>query len=123
MNFKHFFLLLDKQEYKILINVFLFAAGYFKEMTMESRDINSFERQEKCLLPPWCIYIGYVLCLLLSVFAVIMVILYCFKFGYDESVKWVLACLLSLVLSVLVIEPLKVGNRSRKSYILQIFKN
>lgn len=77
---------------------------------MESRDIRIPVHKEKCSLPPWCIYIGYVLCLLLTAFSIVMVILYCFKFGYDESVEWVLAFLLSLLMSVLIIEPLKVGN-------------
>lgn len=77
---------------------------------MESRDIRIPVHKEKCSLPPWCIYIGYVLCLLLTAFSVVMVILYCFKFGYDESIEWVLAFLLSLLMSVVIIEPLKVGN-------------
>jgi len=78
-------------------------------MTMDSRDIQIHDHKTKCTLPSWCIYIGYVLCLLLSVFSVIMVVLYCFRFGYDESIKWLLAFLLSLCMSVLVIEPIKVS--------------
>ncbi|XP_060598141.1 polycystin-1-like isoform X3 [Ruditapes philippinarum] len=79
--------------------------GYYSEMTMESRDIPV--HKEKCSLPPWCIYIAYTLCTLLVIFSSIIVILYCFRFGYQESVKWVLALILSLVLSFLIIEPLK----------------
>ncbi|KAH3864143.1 hypothetical protein DPMN_027157 [Dreissena polymorpha] len=81
--------------------------GYYSEMTMESHDVKMHAPKEKCTLPHWCVYIAYVICLMLSAFSTVMVVLYCFQFGYSESMQWLLALILSLVMSFLVIEPLK----------------
>ncbi|XP_052761742.1 polycystin-1-like isoform X2 [Mya arenaria] len=95
--------------------------GYYGEMTMESRDIQIPVYKEKCSLPPWCIYIAYTLCAVITVFSSIMVILYCFNFGYSQSMEWLLALVLSLVLSFLVIEPLKAFLIA--VYVVAMFKN
>lgn len=76
---------------------------------MQSQDIPVLPSvKEKCTLPSWCIYIAYILCFLLCSFSVIVVILYCFKFGYEESLEWVVAFIFSLFQSILLIEPVKV---------------
>ena len=89
---------------------FFSTAGYNSEMTMRTQDIPVLpDSREKCTLPSWCIYIAYVLCFLLCAFSIVLVILYCFKFGYEESLEWVLALIFALFQSFLLIEPVKVG--------------
>ena len=53
-------------------------------------------------------YIGYGLCIVLSLISIIFVLLYGFQFGKIKSEAWVLAMLVSLLLSVFVVEPIKV---------------
>lgn len=60
-----------------------------------------------CSLPGKCIYLGHVLCFLLSATSCILVILYGQKFGADIALQWLLALLFSFIFSFLFVEPVK----------------
>ena len=63
------------------------------------------------LCPHWFIHIGYFLCFLFSITSLLFVMLYGFAFGKVTSDKWVLAMLVSLLISVFVFQPTKVSAR------------
>lgn len=63
--------------------------------------------KKTCSLPGKCIYLGHVLCFLLSATSCILVILYGQKFGADIALQWLLALLFSFIFSFLFVEPVK----------------
>ncbi|GFS21791.1 polycystin-1 [Elysia marginata] len=56
------------------------------------------------LLPHWCVYLAYAVCIKLCLLAAILVLLY----GYSASLKWVVSLCCSVAVSILVVEPLRV---------------
>lgn len=75
----------------------------YSEMTEEV----AVTSKKTCTLPEKCIYLGHVLCFLLSGTSCILVILYGQKFGADIALQWLLALLFSIIFSFLFMEPLK----------------
>jgi hypothetical protein len=63
-----------------------------------------------CRLPWYCVYIGYAICLCLSVMSILMVLLYGYNFGPAMALKWLLSVLLAFLCSMFFLEPLKVGK-------------
>ncbi|XP_076458276.1 polycystin-1-like [Babylonia areolata] len=61
-----------------------------------------------CRLPWFCVYVGYGICLALSLVSILMVLLYGYNFGPAIALQWLLSVLLAFLCSVLVLEPLKV---------------
>lgn len=59
-------------------------------------------------LPHWMIYVAYLMCLLLSVFCVIITLLYGQAFGLQLALKWLLAFFMAFLASFIIIEPAKV---------------
>ena len=58
---------------------------------------------------PWfCVYVGYAICVGLSLVSILMVLLYGYNFGPAVALEWLLSVLLAFLLSILVLEPLKV---------------
>ncbi|KAL3876004.1 hypothetical protein ACJMK2_033893 [Sinanodonta woodiana] len=80
--------------------------GYVSRFNMEE-PVLYHKPKNGCTLPHWCVYLAYVLCFLLSAVSIALVILYCYNFGYDRAVEWVLAFIFALILSVFLFEPLK----------------
>lgn len=78
------------------------ADGY-SEMT----EVVPVHSKKTCSLPAWCIYLGHVLCFLLSGTSCILVILYGRQFGADIALQWLLALLFCFIFSFLFVEPLK----------------
>ena len=73
-------------------------------------------RPSKYLLPHCCVYLAYTLCFLLAAFSIVIIILYGHEFGKALAVKWLLACFVSIVESIIIIEPLKVRTTFAGSY-------
>ena len=71
-------------------------------------DEDTIERKRKYSLPHWLAYVAYVLCFILTIVSILFIMLYGFQFGKLQSESWVLAMLVSLALSIFVIQPLKV---------------
>ena len=63
-----------------------------------------------CRLPWFCVYVGYALCLALSLVSVLMVLLYGYNFGPAIALQWILSVLIAFLLSIFVLEPIKVGD-------------
>ncbi|XP_062602087.1 polycystin-1-like isoform X2 [Saccostrea cucullata] len=80
-----------------------FYTDGYSEMTMEAPATS----KKPCSLPAWCIYVGYVLCFLLSGTSCILVILYGRQFGADIALQWLLALLFCFIFSFLFVEPVK----------------
>ncbi|KAK3612214.1 hypothetical protein CHS0354_039486 [Potamilus streckersoni] len=80
--------------------------GYVSRFNMEE-PVLYHKPKNGCTLPHWCVYLAYVLCFLLSVVSIALVMLYCYNFGYDRALEWVLAFIFALLLSVFLFEPLK----------------
>ena len=54
------------------------------------------------------VYIAFALCFILSLVSIFFVMLYGFSFGKIKSEAWILAMLVSLLLSIFVVQPIKV---------------
>ena len=86
------------------LGTFNFSSGSMPVMSSPA------PQRQRCLLPHWCIYLAYTLCLLLSIFCIVLVILYGHKFGTAKALKWLVALLISFVQSFFITEPLKVWS-------------
>ena len=61
---------------------------------------------------PWfCVYVGYAICLALSLVSTVMVLLYGYNFGPAIALEWLLSVLLAFLISIFLLEPLKVTAR------------
>ena len=58
-------------------------------------------------LPHWCIYIGWVLCVLASFTAALFVVFYSLTFGKEKSNRWLTAVVLSCTQDIFVSQPLR----------------
>ncbi|XP_071952193.1 polycystin-1-like [Antedon mediterranea] len=63
---------------------------------------------KKYLLPSWFVYINYSLCFTIVILCGIVVLLYGSQFGEEVAGKWIITSFLSLTISMLLLEPLKV---------------
>lgn len=61
-------------------------------------------------LPHWCIYIAWVLLVLSVVASAFFTILYSFEWGGEKSAQWLTSFLLSIVETILLMDPMKVTN-------------
>ncbi|XP_038045501.1 polycystic kidney disease protein 1-like 2 [Patiria miniata] len=59
-------------------------------------------------LPWWCVYIAWFLAISSSLFAAYLIILYGLTFGKQKSIDWLISMIISLIQSVVVIQPVKV---------------
>ncbi|GFN79869.1 polycystin-1, partial [Plakobranchus ocellatus] len=59
------------------------------------------------LLPHWCVYLAYAVCIKLCLLAAILVLLYGYRFGSNAALKWVVSLCCSILISILVVEPLR----------------
>ena len=66
---------------------------------------------DKDPLPHWLIYIGYLLCAGAIFACGFFVILYGFQFGALKSNQWIVSMIISLLLIILILEPLKVSEK------------
>ncbi|KAL5018772.1 hypothetical protein ScPMuIL_004494 [Solemya velum] len=64
-------------------------------------------RTSNCWLPPCFVYVAYTLCFALSVLSITLVVLYGYELGTILALKWLVALVFSLVMSVFVTETLK----------------
>ena len=63
---------------------------------------------------PWfCVYVGYAICLVLSLVSTVMVLLYGYNFGPAIALEWLLSVFLAFLISIFLLEPLKVTARTR----------
>ncbi|XP_067672234.1 polycystin-1-like [Haliotis asinina] len=69
---------------------------------------HTVESEATCMLPSWCVYMAYVLSLLISGVSIIIVLLYGYQFGSEVSLKWLLSLFIAFCCSALIIEPTKV---------------
>ncbi|XP_070535503.1 polycystin-1-like protein 2 [Ptychodera flava] len=65
------------------------------------------ESKASCMLPWWCIYIGWAGVFLVTTTSAVFVILYSMAWGKEKSAEWLSSCVTSFVESVFFIEPLK----------------
>ena len=63
----------------------------------------------RCQLPYWCVHLAYSICVVLTCVSILMVLIYGQAFGMDLSLRWILACFFTVVLSVFIMEPVKVS--------------
>ena len=68
------------------------------------------KKGQKYLLPWWCSYIAWVLAFLVVLISASFVLFYTLFWGKDKAEEWLGALLLSVVQSVIVVQPLKVRN-------------
>ncbi|XP_077864172.1 polycystin-1-like protein 2 [Saccoglossus kowalevskii] len=66
------------------------------------------KKKKKSTFPPWCRYIGWVLCILTCIASAFFVILYSMQWGRKKSEEWLVSLILSFSLSVLVTQPVQV---------------
>ncbi|XP_041364412.1 polycystin-1-like [Gigantopelta aegis] len=81
------------------------VAAYWRRHSSISQ---SMRPRTACSLPPWCVYIGYMVCTLLSTISIIVILLYGYNFGRHVAIKWLLSIIISFLFSVFIIEPVKV---------------
>ena len=79
-----------------------------KIIALISHDAPLYLDTKKCQLPYFFTYIAYVGCFATAAFASVVVLIYGQSFGTAEATKWVTTMILSWILSVFLIEPLKV---------------
>ena len=84
----------------------------------EEDDDEARAKKKKDPLPYWLIYIAYSLVIITSLIGILFVMLYGFQFGKRKSDQWIIAMLVSLLLSILVFQPIKV-----QSYLSDCFKS
>lgn len=72
--------------------------------------LNGNSEDEGCRLPSFCVYVGYAICVVISVISIIMVLLYGYNFGPATAAKWLVSVLITFLVSAFVLEPLKVSG-------------
>ncbi|XP_033124417.1 polycystin-1-like [Anneissia japonica] len=63
---------------------------------------------KRCLLPPWFVYINYIMCFGIVILCGVVVFLYGSQFGQKVTVRWIITLVISLTISMLLLEPAKV---------------
>ncbi|XP_035828345.1 polycystin-1 isoform X2 [Aplysia californica] len=82
--------------------------GRGRTLSTISQQPEPSESNPRFSLPPWCVYVTYTVCVVLCVLSVILMLLYGYNFGTAISLKWLVSLFISVFLSILIIEPLKV---------------
>lgn len=66
------------------------------------------KRKKSKLLPYWCRYIGWFLCVLSMLISIFFLWAYGIQFGDDKTRKWVTSLIVSFFSSILITQPVKV---------------
>ncbi|XP_078316679.1 polycystin-1-like protein 2 [Crassostrea virginica] len=77
----------------------------------DKENVDSFKthkKEIKCRLPPRCLYAAYIIVALSIVVSGFFVILYSMEWGKEKSEEWLKTFFLSLLESLLVVDPIKV---------------
>ena len=67
------------------------------------------KKKKKFMLPHWCIYIAYVLCLLSVGAAFYLTVEVAGQFGLEKSKEWLIAFTMSILESIFLMQPFKVS--------------
>ncbi|XP_077977617.1 polycystin-1-like protein 2 [Glandiceps talaboti] len=69
---------------------------------------NTKKQKQKCGLPWWFVYVGWVYAILSTLACAFFVILYSLQWGSSKSQAWLVSCVTSLLQSIFLIEPGKI---------------
>lgn len=67
-----------------------------------------FQRSEGSCFPYWCVYVGWVLCMLTTLLSAVFTLLYSMMWGKEQSNMWLTTMAISFVQDTLISQPLKV---------------
>ena len=76
------------------------------KMVNEKKGIN--KKSKKIMLPWWCTYIAWMLCLMSIGLSIFLIFSYSLQFGKEKSIAWLGSIMMSITQSVIIIQPLKV---------------
>lgn len=74
----------------------------------EKSKLVSKKKKKSLLLPYWCRYVGWFLCILSIAVSVFFLWAYGIQFGDDKTRKWISSLIVSFFASILVTQPIKV---------------
>lgn len=84
-----------------------------ENITMKSSNRKETTRKGwKIVLPHWCIYVAWCFVFLSSVVSAMVTFLYSMEWGKEKSIAWLTSMLLTVVESVSLIQPTKVGTNA-----------
>ena len=67
-----------------------------------------FQRSEGPCFPYWCVYVGWVLCILTTLLSAVFTLFYSMMWGREQSNIWLTTMAISFVHDTLISQPLKV---------------
>ena len=112
---------LNSNHFKNSLFFHLFTLLFF--ISFSSLDIVEYDPIIYWTLPHWCVYVGYTLCFLISVFSIVVVLTYGQQFGRVVALKWLKALLFGFVEDVFFVYPLLVSYTVDESqYRLQFLR-
>ncbi|XP_064606461.1 LOW QUALITY PROTEIN: polycystin-1-like [Liolophura sinensis] len=81
--------------------------GTLKDRKMSVASRLSY-RLNRMLLPRWCVYVAYGMCVVISSVSVLLILLYANQLGSEGTWRWIISLVISFLLSAFFMEPLKV---------------
>ena len=81
----------------------------------------SVKKKAGGLWPHWCVYVGWTLCLCVSLVAAFFTLLYGIKFGKRGQEEWLVSLFTSVIQDIFVSQPLKVNSNNFLYIFLYIF--
>ena len=95
----------------LLVFIFSHSRPRYEDFHERSKD------NKKCQLPFWCCYIGWFLVCLYVLVSAVFTIFYSMSWGKEKSTAWVQAFLLTVLESILVVQPFKVSQKFNLNFL------
>ena len=92
-----------------LLIVFLFRKSEPKRNTQGRRyHLEKSKKKPFCLLPHFCVYIGWFLCIGTAITSALFTVFYSLMWGGEKSKRWLATVVLSLTGDVIISQPIKI---------------
>ena len=92
-----------------LLIVFLFRKSEPKINTQGRRyQLANTETKQQCLLPHFCIYFAWFLCVSTGITSAVFTVFYSLMWGGEKSARWLTSVVLSLSVDVIISQPIKI---------------
>jgi len=91
-----------------LLITFLFRKSKPKSNLQGSKYNRSSSQKSQCLLPHFCTYIAWVLCVSASIASALFTVFYSLMWGGEKSIRWLSSVVLSVTGDIFVSQPIKI---------------
>ena len=91
-----------------LLITFLFRKSKPKRNFQGSKYNRSSSQKSQCLLPHFCTYIAWILCVIASIASALFTVFYSLMWGGEKSARWLSSVVLSVTGDIFVSQPIKI---------------